>query len=404
MDVSNIPAFTSAVMAQAQSILSSIQTRPVQPQGIVIWDVEGQEFAQPTSYIGDPRVLAPCPVISGPCGYAPEMNATADQVFALFRNAGLKVGVALRPDYLQWGPAANLPTTCNSNASPAFIDYYVAVDAPFLQKFYACFAANTWTLVPTGNGWQTVYQKSQVQQVINLLLAKVAYARARWGTTLYYVDSTVWNGGAVMTADIFRALQTAYPDSLFMPEQSYVGTMAVAIPYATIGGALSTPYSQAVWRYAYPSGAQVTNISNCAGNQACWSSNALNFAIGQRIGDIAIYSEPQQLSPVELNTIENMILHARKEAGSITVTDFSTGTAYSYTGTPATIYPQYPVKMRVYFADTAADLPSSTTFCENGSWMGTNSCMLNLTGLTVAQIRYYDFEGNLVVTEPAGPL
>jgi hypothetical protein len=48
-------------------------------------------------------------------------------------------------------------------------------------------------------------------------------------------------------------------------------------------------------------------------------------------------------------------------------------------------------------------LTSSTTYCENGGWLGTNSCTLNIGGLTMAQIRYYDFEGNLVLAEPAGP-
>ena len=398
INISDIPAFTSNVLAAAQGIISSIQARPVAPQGIIVWDLEGQEFVQPTSYIGDPRVLSQ--------GYSPEMNATADQMFALFRNAGLKVGVTLRPNYMQWGPLASLPSTCNSNqGSPAFDDYYIAVDASFQKKFYACLATNTWSLVSTGNGWQTVYQPTQVQQVTNLLLAKVAYARARWGTTLYYVDSTVWNGGAPITADIFRALQQAYPDSLFIPEESYMGTMPVAMPYATPNGSNPSAYAPPTWRYAFPNGAQVTNMSNCADSPDCWNTQGYgaNFDIGQKTGDIAMYSVPSQLSASQLTTIENMILQARSEAGKVIVTDSTTGTAYSYAGTPATINPQYPVKMRVYFADSRAHISSSSTFCENGGLLGTNSCTLNLAGLTTAQIRYYDFEGNLFLNEPAGP-
>jgi hypothetical protein len=232
------------------------------------------------------------------------------------------------------------------------------------------------------------------------LLSKVAYAHSRWGATLYYVDSAVWDGGAPITADIFRALQEAYPDCLFMPEQSYIGTMATAIPYAASNGSLNSSFAPETWRFAYPNGAQVTNLSNCAG--ACWTANAAGFAIGQKIGDIALYSAPFQLSDSQLGNIEAMILQARSEAGAITVTDSSTGSVYSYTGTPATIL-QYPVKMRVYFADSAADLASSSTYCENGSWLGTNSCTLNLSGLTVAQVRYYDFGGNLVTAMGAQP-
>ena len=398
MDVSNIPAFRASVLTTAQNIIAAIKSRPVQPQGIVVWDLEGQEFAQPTSYIGDPRVLSQ--------GYSPEMDATADQMFALFRNAGLKVGVTLRPNYLQWGPLSSRPITCKSSAaSPAFDDYYVAIDAAYQNRFYACLAPNTWTLAPAGNGWQSVYQPSQVQQVTTMLLAKVAYARSRWGTTLYYVDSTVWNGGAPITADIFRALQQAYPDSLFIPEESYMGTMAVAMPYATPGGSNPSPYAPPTWRYAYPNAAQVTNMSNCSASVACWNAQGYGakFGIGQKTGDIAMYSVPSQLSASQLTTIETMILQARNEAGKVIVTDSTTGTAYSYTGTPATINPQYPVKMRVYFAASAASIASSPMFCENGGLVGTNSCTLNLAGLTTAQIRYYDFQGNLFLSETASP-
>ena len=151
LDVSNTAAFQAAALAQAQNIISSIQARPVKPQGIILWDMEGQEFVQPTTYIGDPRS-------SFTRGYAAEMNATADQLVALFRNAGLKVGVTLRPEFLQWGPAAQLPLNCNANTDFNYRDYYVATDKGYLQKFYACNAQNTWTLVPTANGGQTMYQ------------------------------------------------------------------------------------------------------------------------------------------------------------------------------------------------------------------------------------------------------
>jgi hypothetical protein len=392
LDVSNISAFQSTALAQAQNIIASIQARPVKPQGIILWDIEGQEFPQATSYVGDPRIFSE--------GYDAEMNATADQLFALFKNAGLKVGVTIRPEYLQWGPVANLPSTCNSNSEDNYKDYYIATGAPLHQKFYACSAPNTWLLMPSGNGSQTMFQSTQVQQVINLLLSKVAYARARWGTMIYYVDSAVWDGGAPITATIFRALQQAYPDSLFIPEQSYIGTMGVTIPYAAPNGSLNSLYAPETWRFAYPNGAQATNLSNC--NGTCWAADAPSFDIGQKIGDIAMYSIPGQLSTPQLTAIETMILQARKEAGTVNVTDISTGAIYSYNGTPSTIY-SYPVKMMVYFAVSVSDLTSSSTYCENGAWLGTNSCTLNLAGLTVAQIRYYDFEGNLVSSAAAGP-
>jgi hypothetical protein len=297
---------------------------------------------------------------------------------------------------MQWGTTANLPATCNYDAQNDFKDYYIAVDGDFLKKFYACYAPNTWSIIPAANGAQTIYQNTQIQQVTDLLLSKVAYAYARWGTTIYYVDSTVWHGGAAMSANIFRALQQAYPDCIFLPEQSYLGTMGVSIPYAAPNGSLNAMFAPLTWRYVYNNGAQATNLSNCTGT--CWTSNASNFGIGQKIGDIALYSVPNQLSSTQLGNIEAMILQARSEAGAITVTDSITGSVYAYVGTPATIY-KYPLKMRVYFASSDSAIATSSTFCENGSWLGTNSCTLNLSGLASAQVRYYDFEGNLVSSE-----
>jgi hypothetical protein len=393
LDVSNIPNFQTQILAQAQNIITSIKARPVQPQGIVLWDLEGQEFIQPTTYIGDPRVLGE--------GYDPEMNAAADQLFGLFKSAGLKVGVTLRPQYLQWGLKANLPAKCNFNAVDDFKDYYVAVDGGYHNDFYACTAPNTWSQIVGANGAQTIYQNTQVQQVINLLLAKVAYAHSRWGTTLYYVDSAVWEGGTPLPAAVFAALQQAYPDCLFMPEQSYIGTMSAAMPYAAPNGSFNALFAPETWRFAYQHGGQVTNISNCSAG-ACWTSDSPSFDIGQKIGDIAMYSAPFQLSATELTNIEGMIMQARAEAGTVIVTDSTTGADYTYTGAPATIY-KYPVKMRVYFADSVADLAASQTYCENGGLLGTNSCTLNLAGLGMAQVRYYDFEGNLVSSATAGP-
>lgn len=392
IDVSNISAFQTSVINQTQSIITSLKARPIQPQGIIIWDLEGEEFIQPTTYVGDPRVFGE--------GYAPEMDAAADQMFTMLKAAGLKVGLTLRPQQLQWGPMANLPATCTFNSNIDYKDYYIAVDQAFQQKFYACYAPNTWSLIPAGNGGQTFYYPTQVQQEINLMLAKVAYARARWGTTLYYVDTSVWDGGAPLPAAVFRALEQAYPDSLFIPEESYIGTMGAAMPYSAGNLASSALFAPASWRYGFPNGGQATNLSNCQGT--CWTNNSPGFEIGQRVGDIAIYNIPQQLGVAQLGTIEAMIQTARSQMGTVAVTDSSSGQVFNYTGTPATIY-QFPVKMRVYFSSTTANIGSSTTYCENGGIFGTNSCTLNLSGLTTAQIRYYDFAGNLIQSEPAGP-
>lgn len=392
INATNISAFSTRAVAAAQKILSAMNARPVRPQGIVIWDVEGEEFNQPTTYIGDPRVFQ--------SGYAPEMNAAADQIFSTFTQAGYKVGVTLRPQSIQWG--TTLPSTCTYNADNNFKSYFIMVNNPYQQKFYACYdpAGVHWSLIPNGNGAQTSLTPAQVQAETQQLLSKAQYAHDRWGATLFYVDSSVWVGGAPMTAQIFRDLQKALPDSLFMPEESYLDSLSAAIPFQDPKNSSSAKFSPITWRWAYPNGAMAMNFSNCQG--PCWTTNLPSFEIGQKIGDIPMYSQPGQLSAPQLTQIEAMIEQARQDASQVTVTD-QTGAQHVFTGNPATVT-NYPVKMRVYFADKATDLPASTMFCEAGQWLGETACSMNLTGMQASQIRYYDFAGGFVSQDaPVGP-
>lgn len=392
LDVANVANFKAQVLAQAQNIIGLMKARPVQPQGLLIWDLEGQEFIQATTYIGDPRIFSK--------GYAPEMDATADQLFALFKNAGYKVGITLRPQQLQWG--TQLPSTCQYNLDNDFKDYYIKVDNAFGQRFFACYDPNgvNWALIPTGNGGQTFNQSTQSNSVTALLMSKVTYAHARWGTTLYYVDTAVWHGGAPLPADTFRQLQLAFPDSIFIPEQSSLPTMGVSLPFADPKNSDAPKFAPVTWRFVYPNGGIGVYLANCQGT--CWTNNYNDFVTGQKVGDMPIYPQPTQMSPAQLQQIESMILSARSQTSSITVTDSSTGSSYSYQGTPSTIY-QYPVKMRVYFAPSPARAAVSTTFCESGQLLGQHTCSLNLSGLVTAQVRYYDFAGNLVLAQTSGP-
>ena len=72
-------------------------------QGVIIWDIEGQEFTR-LCFIGDPTKV---PVL------APEMDAVADRFFATYTSAGLRVGVTLRPQ--TFGAGASLPSGTNGN-------------------------------------------------------------------------------------------------------------------------------------------------------------------------------------------------------------------------------------------------------------------------------------------------
>jgi len=389
LDVSNQGLFRDRVLSRAREIRDSMNGRSVRPQGVLIWDIEGQEFVHPTTYIGDPRVFE--------SGYAPEMNAVANEMLAIFRDAGYRVGVTLRPQYLQWG--TELPSTCTYNAAWEFSDHYIKVNEPFGKRFYSCLdpLGLSWTLFPSGNGEQTIYAKDKVNEVLQLLKSKTKYARDRWGATLFYIDSAVWSGGKAINAEILRSLQETFPDCLFIPEQWYLPTVSATIPFADPKNGSHPALSPVEWRWAYPEGAMAVRMADCLG--ACWSNYRESFKTGQKVGDIALYNVPFQMSTSHLPAIEAMIQEARGESSTVVFNDTTSSRTLTFSGSPSTIR-SYPVKMRVYLAASEAELAASSRYCEAGQWYGENSCSMNLTGIGAAQVRYYDFTNRHVQSEP----
>lgn len=128
-------------------------------QGIITWNIEGEEYWKPVSYIGDPRMVPP------------EIEPYIDEYFAKFK--GFRTGVCIRPTVL----------TGIKHIVPA---------NPF-----------------------------------NNLCEKIDYARARWGCTLFYVDSNkdapagmdnTDGHGNPLPFEVFRQLAEKYPDCLIIPE------------------------------------------------------------------------------------------------------------------------------------------------------------------------------------------
>lgn len=389
LNVSDVVVFRARAMEQATKIRDLMNARPVRPQGLIIWDLEGQEFIHPTTYIGDPRVFS--------YGYAAEMNGVADDIFKTFRDAGYRVGVTIRPQSMQWG--TQLPPTCTYSADNALKSYYIKVDNPYRQRFHGCFdpAGITWSVVAEANGSQTEFQRTQVREVTELLKSKIRYASERWGATLFYIDSAVWPGGGPLNASILRELQQTFPNVLLIPEQEGMETMSTSIPYSD-SRIPDAKFAPLTWRWAFPTGAFAVAIGDC--QDACWQDNLWNFQVGQKIGDIAIYAQPQQMNPAHLPVIESMIQRAREESSKVTVTDSSTLNVFRFNG-DVTSQRAYPVKLRVYFGGTEAEMVGSDLYCEAAQWLGENSCSLNLSGKSFAEVRYYDFTNKLVSRAPA---
>ena len=120
---------------------------PAACSGILFWAIEGSQYYQPDPvYIGSPDML---PVL------APEMDAIADELMAMITGAGLRVGFTLRPQRLEQAPG------WNASQPPWF-----RPQRWHQRDFY----------LPDNSTDTQGYAQS--------LIAKVTYAKRRWGVRL----------------------------------------------------------------------------------------------------------------------------------------------------------------------------------------------------------------------------
>jgi len=174
-------AFRARLMQYADQCIKEMSG--VGAQGMILWDVEGDEMPHAITYIGDPRVLPQC---------APEMDACADAFFKKFIDAGLKVGVCIRPS----------------------------------------------RVIPNGQGgWKHL----QVDDHVAEMAEKIAYCKRRWGCTIFYMDTNVkwergmWQGNAsVLPAADLARLCALHPDVLIFPEFGRMGYWSVCMPYGEL--------------------------------------------------------------------------------------------------------------------------------------------------------------------------
>jgi hypothetical protein len=177
-------AFRQRILAYADTSITILTN--MNAQGMLTWDLEGEEFAA-TTFVGDPRYLAT---------FAPEMDEVADQYFAKFRNAGLRVGLTLRGQQVTAG---------------------------------------------TNNFYQATL--NDPNEILAMMDAKLQYARQRWGCTLFYIDTNVTTDN-YHDAAIYEELLRRYPDVLIMPEFSKSQYYAATAPYGELDlGKVSTPTS-----------------------------------------------------------------------------------------------------------------------------------------------------------------
>jgi hypothetical protein len=175
--------FRNVMMAYADSSIANLKA--INAQGVILWDVEGEEYAAIT-YVGDPRLTSIL---------APEMDSIANEFFQKFRDAGLRVGVTIRPQ----------ATRLRQDAEGA-----------------------------------SFYQEDAVD-VFQELNDKITYANQRWGATLFYIDSNV--GKSAYDPTVFQRLMQAHPEVLLIPEWQTPHSFAYTAPYDSVNQ----------WYYEYPS-------------------------------------------------------------------------------------------------------------------------------------------------------
>jgi hypothetical protein len=230
-----VEAFHKRLLKYADSCIGF--AKDMNAQGVIVWDIEGQEMPHMISYIGDPRLMDQM---------APEMSGVADAFMQKFKDAGLRVGVTIRPSHVVPSPGSKEP----------------------------------WTHI-------------QAEDPVEEISEKIDYAKKRWGCTLFYIDSTtLWetepDGSLqlkIMPAEFFRILNNRFPDSLLIPEESTTRHWAYSAPYHELQqGYTGTPASV---RAVYPDAFSVLRVVDAGMDVVRQNHDAL--VAGVRSGDILLY-------------------------------------------------------------------------------------------------------------------
>jgi hypothetical protein len=234
-------AFRTNLLAYADRCIKII--KDMDGQGFVVWDLEG--YQQPSMvYVGDPRILPE---------YAPAMDKVADEFFRKFREAGLRTGLTIRPNRIFRIPPEG---------------------------------------VAKWGKWGYLLYDDQKDNVVKELGERVAYARKRWGCTLFYMDSNgyeTWENGkkksVTIPAALLKQLHELHPDVLIIPEHPTPGGHEWTAQYRELrGGWKGTPDAE---RQEYPGAFSVLSLGGGVPDATERNWEALATSIAQ--GDIAFF-------------------------------------------------------------------------------------------------------------------
>jgi hypothetical protein len=214
-----VAAFQAAMRAHVNSSVVYCTTRmgtgAGRCRGILFWALEGSEFSHPITYLGSPDQLH---------AVAPEMDAIADELMGMITRAGLRAGVVIRPQLLMPNPAWNA-TLAPRERPERLMQHYVAL--------------------PDGS--------PDIPSIVAVLVSKIRYARARWNTSFYHVDSSVSRQGVLPHA-VWEGVYQQEPSAILMPEWADLLDFSLVAPNQNDWGARPywvSPLIKHMWPQAY---------------------------------------------------------------------------------------------------------------------------------------------------------
>ena len=262
------PNFRQRLMDYADRAVAELHSK--NSQGMIVWDLEGEQYPQPATYIGDPRLLS---------RLAPEMEyvdssgiATVDAFFQKFRDAGLSPGLVVRPQQIVF----------DANGAP---------------------------------------HQSDFSQPTKTLMDKIAYAKNRWGIKIFHIDTPAGagpsdsdtlpsfdRGNGTLDPAGLQQIAAAYPDVLLIPEWKTTRSYAYSSPFTSVDvgeGMVTTSLIHSV----YPGGF-VSNLDR-AGDHSGDSSLRRILIPGLANGDLLMYDGWFDEEPAN-----NSILNMYQQAGT----------------------------------------------------------------------------------------
>ena len=208
-----VKAFGESLMKYADTCIERM--KKMDAQGIIVWDIEGQEMPHMISYIGDPRLLSKL---------SPEMDRFADAFMKKFLDAGFKTGITLRPTQV-----------------------YAVGELGKLGKL--------------------AWNHREVKDPVADMSEKIKVAQKRWGCTIFYLDSSVFgkdfltedqkaemrNIPWVMPKAMFEKLARLHPDCLICPEWADRDNYRFGAPYKSpnLGQGGTDPLLHRFWPQAF---------------------------------------------------------------------------------------------------------------------------------------------------------